>query len=571
VAKLSRFAILSVTLLFAYAGFATTYYIAASGSDSNNGTSKTTPWQHAPGMTGCSNNCAAKTPAPGDQFLLKGGDTWYHSAASTAPTGAPWDFQWSGTSTARIYVGVDKTWTTSCTNSGHVSTNGTTVQLVDGTPFVTAAWDGKGITINGVSYTIASVANVGRLTLTSSAGTQSNAAYSTSGLFCRPVMQGGNAHNATSVSSCAHASTGFVTMDGSFVDLEGLEYDGLCGSGSGGYSYATMNYGIHDSKFKDMYFHGWSHVTFNCTCNPPGGQCDGGTAISVASNHDQDINNEYDSMVVDGFDTDQTSLGGLTFGGFNVHNSIIRRNSQGMVTNNTKYFHDNIIEYINNSSDSCKHSNTWEANGSDYDVYWYNNLIRHNNVAVNLWWASSGTIYAYNNVVYDIPNSASNYVAFDGAAAVKLYNNTFQTTGGTIFGNQNQAGTPWDARNNHFITDNGSALSSVFASTASVSGSSNVFQSNAVANGQGYVGANSYAPTASSNATVGAGANLTPSCASIGSALCVTTTLGGANSLAGSRPASGNWDVGAYVFGGSVAPPPPATPAPPTGLTATPK
>src|SRR5437660_9133415 len=98
---------------------ATTYYIAANGSDSNNGTSKNTPWLHAPGMKTCSSACASANPKPGDQFIFRGGDTW-HFGASTAPsTGGTWTWSWSGSSTgcnypgatsACIYIGVDQTW-----------------------------------------------------------------------------------------------------------------------------------------------------------------------------------------------------------------------------------------------------------------------------------------------------------------------------------------------------------------------------------------------------------------------------------------------------------------------------
>jgi hypothetical protein len=50
---------------------AATYYIDYSaGSDVNNGTSKTTPWQHAPGMTGFSGRY---THQAGDHFIFKGG------------------------------------------------------------------------------------------------------------------------------------------------------------------------------------------------------------------------------------------------------------------------------------------------------------------------------------------------------------------------------------------------------------------------------------------------------------------------------------------------------------------
>ena len=40
---------------------AATYYVAANGSDSNNGTSEATPWLHAPGMSTCTATCASTT------------------------------------------------------------------------------------------------------------------------------------------------------------------------------------------------------------------------------------------------------------------------------------------------------------------------------------------------------------------------------------------------------------------------------------------------------------------------------------------------------------------------------
>jgi len=81
----------------------TTHYIAANGSDANNGTSKTTPWAHLPGMPGCSNSCSSYTPAAGDQFILRGGDTW-----GATSLGINWI--WSGNSGGRIYIGVDQSY-----------------------------------------------------------------------------------------------------------------------------------------------------------------------------------------------------------------------------------------------------------------------------------------------------------------------------------------------------------------------------------------------------------------------------------------------------------------------------
>src|SRR4029077_14620960 len=62
-----------------------TYYIAANGSDSNNGTSKTTPWLHAPGMANCTGTCASTTPQPGDSFIFRGGDIWHMQNSTATP------------------------------------------------------------------------------------------------------------------------------------------------------------------------------------------------------------------------------------------------------------------------------------------------------------------------------------------------------------------------------------------------------------------------------------------------------------------------------------------------------
>src|ERR1035441_2654484 len=77
---------------------ATTHYIAATGADSNNGTNKTTPWLHLPGMMTCSSACASYTPTAGDQFVLRGGDSWTNA-------NFPITWTWSGSSGSPIYIG----------------------------------------------------------------------------------------------------------------------------------------------------------------------------------------------------------------------------------------------------------------------------------------------------------------------------------------------------------------------------------------------------------------------------------------------------------------------------------
>ena len=84
-----------------------TYYISKStGSDSNGATqaqSKSTPWAHLPGMVSCTSTCRSYTPVAGDRFILKGGDSWVASDLGI-------DWEWSGTSGSRIYIGVDQTY-----------------------------------------------------------------------------------------------------------------------------------------------------------------------------------------------------------------------------------------------------------------------------------------------------------------------------------------------------------------------------------------------------------------------------------------------------------------------------
>ncbi len=94
--------------------YATTYYVDYSaGSDSNNGTAKTTPWQHLPGMPTATGNAASHTIAPPDNFILKGGITW-----PAANFGMQMVFTGSSSSSSAvgcagsgcIYIGVDPSW-----------------------------------------------------------------------------------------------------------------------------------------------------------------------------------------------------------------------------------------------------------------------------------------------------------------------------------------------------------------------------------------------------------------------------------------------------------------------------
>src|SRR3954452_18289183 len=86
-------------LLFVASAPAATYYVDfASGSDSNGGTSKASPWQRCPGMQGFNHSYVH---AAGDRFIFKGGVTWPASCFTMT-------ISQGGSSGSTDYYGVDQ-------------------------------------------------------------------------------------------------------------------------------------------------------------------------------------------------------------------------------------------------------------------------------------------------------------------------------------------------------------------------------------------------------------------------------------------------------------------------------
>jgi hypothetical protein len=92
------FCLLIATSAASYGG---TFYIDfATGNDSNNGTSKTTPWKNHPYMRSWT---GSYTHSAGDRFIFRGGAVWTASAfPMTIPGG--------GTQGSPDYYGVDQSW-----------------------------------------------------------------------------------------------------------------------------------------------------------------------------------------------------------------------------------------------------------------------------------------------------------------------------------------------------------------------------------------------------------------------------------------------------------------------------
>jgi len=534
--------------------FATSYYIAANGNDSNNGTSKTSAWLHAPGMPNCTQSCAGTTPKAGDLFIFRGGDTWHFSNSSASPyTGGTWNWTWSGSSTSCnvngtagavvrsscIYIGVDTTW------------------------------------------------------------------YSGSA-FARPILTMDNPPTTGRPASCTYNNNGFngVFLRGSYTVFDNFDVQGECWTASPPNA-SWISVGGKQVEVENSYFHGWTYSSASDADEFRQIGYMGGSGFVL-----------IDHNVFDGSDsslgTSAYHASGFALGiGTEVAFNVFRHVSNGMIggTGMLNSVHDNLFEYMYEPTAST-HGNVIESNGqapsSPPNQYFYNNVLRHTGEGIMIFLEPypGGALYYFNNVAYDNGNGLNCMLIGlpqQGSSPIKayIYNNTWDSQSNVQNGNnggcQASIGTGTATttpntgnflyfENNHFI--NYSGFSSVWAYEGAsssditvVDNGHEVFQSESTANGQGYTASNAYAPTSGSGATVGAASNLNGSCSvfSYDSAFCSGTTdgsmeqSGNGGFLAVSpaiapaaRPGSGAWDAGAYLYSDSS-----GKPAPPTGLTAT--
>ena len=549
------------------------YFIAANGSDSNNGTSESTPWMHAPGMPNCTGNCAAVTPQAGNGFIFRGGDTWHFGASTSPATGGTWDVSnwwgniaacaYEGTQTGCIYYGVDTTWHT------------------------------------GTSWS-------------------------------RPVFDGDNQVSTSLVSSCAHqiGSNNQMTVIAPQAIFDNFEMRGLCtqrsngGNGTLDVYIAYYGTGINGSGMaieENLYIHGWTATSGAGTgnsaiaCNMIGGGANGLQSI--------------DHLVVDGADSDpQVCAWGIFPSFYHFRDSIIRYTTQG-VGQWCHDIHDNIFEHFYNPNVPT-HGNILECNDdsagnapnqpANTPNVFYNNIVRHDDPGfgaggqVHLWFCPETVPeYWFNNVVYDIANE--NYWDVAGPPTYGCPNTggQFMFNNTLVDGNQpcnlgpnNTGGRYLSVYNEHLI--NSPYDSSGTGCTGGSLSATNVSMSDATATAQHYTtgsggtdggtntcandGNTPCAPAASTNSTVGAGANHQDYCtrlASYSSEYAIGTEAANAckygttdgctynttnhtmvcpGQTAVARPTSGAWDSGAYQFAGTGDPP-----APPSDLVAMPQ
>lgn len=536
------FGILVLALLAALLGAgtasATTYYIAANGSDSNNGTSKTSPWLHAPGMTGCSATCASTTPQPGDSFIFRGGDSWHAESDAGTPVGLPWNWKWSGSSgncqlnphvgsvvkTSCIYLGVDTSWSAN------------------------SSWTRPKFTMD-------------------------NPATTSRPASCQ--------FDDTKINGIELASTNYLILDN-------FELLGECWQSSTNANFIdTEGTGLEVSN---SYFHGWTYASSSSTDNY--GQIGGNTPKTAYMMCDHNVFDGSDSSL--GTTAGQASGMSLYNACTEIAYNVFTHVSNGCICTPI-YVHDNLFEYLYEPQGST-HGNIVEWNNENLAlpnvIYFYNNVMHDTNEGegVNPEVVNS-TGYMFNNVSWRYRENSNGSNGTDGtncfmtqvesATSFYYFNNTLDyPCGVTVYAVASVTTSTFE--NNHSIGYPSSLLASLISTTGTIitDDGSEIYQSESTANGQGYTISDEYAPTSSSGSTVGAGTNLTSSfCSQMGDPTLTTacqTGIGtvGYNSSSNvvtyapgtPRPTTGAWDTGAYQFSaGSTSNPPQA----PTSLTAT--
>ncbi|HTZ95278.1 MAG TPA: hypothetical protein VMB18_02700 [Terriglobales bacterium] len=547
-------------------GVTNCYYVAANGSDSNNGTSEASPWQHAPFMPNCSGKCATVTTQsaslwPGTGIIFRGGDTWHFGNSGATPyTGGTWEWNTGTTPSGTlpgspIYLGFDTSWYSGSSwarpifNADNPACNATTAN--GSTCISTTDWYGQ------PSYYVTS---------------------------CQ--YQIGSTNDFFDV-SWVH---GFI--------IDNFEMTGLCQSDVGQPAHHDnyFSYGSAQGPdyFQNNYLHGASHLQFAAKNGDPG--CSSSTVCTNIFAFDGSVNNgsvgeTVTYNVVDFSDSDPGGEG-LCFAGFyNVAYNVFRYTTN-CLPNPLHLFHDNLYEYFFENGHSNMIEDVGESTGANAI---YDNVFRHveNDLStgggVALWFAppTSGTVdYIFNNVVYDV--GALEYLNIGGTAGnnalgnYTFFNNTFQTNiSQPILRCNLYTNGPVIDTNNHYIDNQNYILGPCSTLTSTTP----LLMSNSTATKDGYTSSETfaYSPTASNSPTVGTGTNeYSGYCSALSTAgLTAAATacqsdVTYACSYAGNgappvcpartvtaRPQTGAWDIGAYEFDAQD-PPPNA----PTGLTA---
>ena len=483
------------------------------GSDTNDGTSESTPLQHMPGMVGCVQDCSAITPSAGEGFILRGGITWPSAAL-------PWEWLWGGTATTSdpgctgsgcIYIGVDPEWYTG------------------------AAWE--------------------RPILNGGGSSGSQPAW----LF--GLGESGN----------------YVILDNiEFTGLYWSGTTVSYGTANIDFPGGDPNAGMHDT-IEHVYIHGWSHAagSADASCGINGDTADVNENVdsiveySIIDGSDTDqascngaifggppyiaynlIQYVASCMIIDGTVTVHDNVCQHVVHDFQpgAHENALLVNWDGQ--NLTIY--NNVIRYFAGSGAL----GIWCGIDSGHTCYIFNNVMYDTDTGnvLDIGYSltgSTGTVDLWNNTVECGPESHPDAICAGIAGGV----------------------TAVTLQNNHFISNAGNYW---YTNSVTPTTGNNVLQSKSTANRKGYRASETYAfsPTSAGSATVGAGSSAAYLCSTSGVTACLQSTTYGViynttNHTVSTpallpKPWNSYPDAGAYSFGKPEA----AAPAPPQNLRA---
>jgi len=517
-------------LTLAMSCWATTYYVDySSGSDSSNGTSKTSPWQHAPGMQNCTNVCSSANINAGDSIILKGGVTWPNACFM-------WNLPGGGTGNP-VYVGVDTTWYSGSSWSRPIlSAGGALISNNYNTMFnVASNVTIDNFEITGFHWTSASC---------------SGAPYGDCGIFNAGQRNGQTWENLF-IHGWTHAGTDAATSNGVV---------NIVSTGGGGNSVAHDNVIVGTDVPGDhsvsVFFNG-PPIAYNNYIKQVSSAFIVSYPSVVHDNHIEDIGPAYCNMPF------PANAGNCTHeNGFEDNGDI------GL------YFYNNVITNVNGGLA------LWIAPNPGYTATMWNNVIYgiHDNQIMDM------APPVYSSTYCGSGATGNDYCKTSGTYIFE--NNTVECGDDTTLYDQCQSNVgvvgsgsiakSFVYQNNHFITAStasGCATGGGAASSCSFS-SSNIVQTLSTANSQGFSSSEAFAfsPSAGTNSTVGAGINLitsaTGNLATLASETTYSCTMNGSQpspscpaQTAIGRPPTGTWNAGAYEFSNGSQPP-----APPTGL-----
>jgi hypothetical protein len=513
-------------------GVTSCFYVSAAGSDSNSGTSESSPWLHAPGMPSCSSNCASVSPSAGMGFIFRGGDTW-HQQTGSPQTGGSWNWNYTGSSGSPIYWGIDPTWSSGSSfarpifnqdNAPNTHTVSNCSYADDGSTFLTIG--GSHQILDGFEFT-------------------------------------GNCMSGSGDDSIVNA------LSGNTIITERNYVHGW-----------SMTAGVGDDggvKFGDT-----SNSTGNTTNRH---------LFDVVDGSDSTFGNSCTTTACVGSGT----ATGWAFGdGYDVEYTVIRHVSNGIQAGQICILIGNSMEYEFEPTISGRHGNVVEQNFGGCNVgLFYNNVTGNVDEGID-WITNDLTFYVFNNVWFNDQHYApdpNGYLMCGGGSGSNVvhayfYNNTAQDiklgacTPSSDGGGWSSGSSIQFANNQLMDFTNVSSIFNCNGQSCGITDNGGeIYETTAAANAEGYTYANNWEPTASSNATVGTGNDMGSFCNSLpnsaavtacqaGSPSAVSETTGWGGYIASYSPAMVNsrgsaWDAGAYQFSGNS-----SSPNPPSGLSA---